>query len=544
MNQVAWKAFALLGSLVFSTTAPADWPCRGDAGRTGYTAESLPDTLSLAWKRTSRHAPRRAWPSRQRLQFDRVFEPVLADARLFYGSSVDDKVYAVDAKTGRTLWTFYTDGPVRFAPALWQDRLFVASDDGHLYCLHVSDGRLLWKTRGGPSDRRLPGNDRIISRWPARGGPVVVGDTVYFAAGVWPAEGIFIYAVNVSSGKVRWCNDSSGSLEMDKPRSGTAKSGVSAQGYLAVSGKTLIVPTGRGAPAAFDLDTGAFRYFRHAENKANGGSDVTAFDDFFVFRNNYPSVGQRIAALSDGIAVDGLSGTLVSVTPQMVLYVDREKRIVGRHRHGGKRTVADRRGEKAVYATPGDECWRVDMPHPVDAALAVAGNRIVAGANGWVSVVDIASKEVLLTAEVDGRAHGIAVDDGRLIVSTDRGTFYCFDGQSSQHPIVVGPAITGDSVDTKPPYAAAAAEIVRSTNVLHGYCLDLGCGDGRLAIELARRTELRIFAVDSDPKLVKIAREAIDAAGLYGTRISVHLADPSAPPLADRLPIWWSAAGR
>ncbi len=68
------------------------------------------------------------------------------------------------------------------------------SDDGYLYCLAERDGRLLWKHRGGPSDRKVLGNERMISLWPARGGPVVADGTVYYAAGIWPFMGIFLHA--------------------------------------------------------------------------------------------------------------------------------------------------------------------------------------------------------------------------------------------------------------------------------------------------------------------------------------------------------------
>mgnify|MGYP002476918242 CR=1 FL=1 len=51
--------------------------------------------------------------------------------------------------------------------------VFVASDDGLLYCLDAADGRLQWKFRGGPRNELVLGNERAISRWPARGGPAV-----------------------------------------------------------------------------------------------------------------------------------------------------------------------------------------------------------------------------------------------------------------------------------------------------------------------------------------------------------------------------------
>jgi len=307
-------ALVSIACLAHGDEVRADWPMqRGNAGRTSYTSEPLPENLSLAWKRVDRHGPRRAWPSRLRLQFDHTFYPVAAGDSIYFGSSADDRVVAIDADSGKTRWVRFTDGPVRFAPVIWRDRLFVASDDGVLYCMTASDGEVLWRVRGGPRDERLLGNDRVISRWPARGGPVLLDDVLYFAAGIWPSEGIYVHAIDPRTGETIWRNGSAGSLEMPKPRGGVSKSGPAAHGYLAAEGATLIVPTGRGAPAAFDRDTGRLRYFRHAEHKANGGSFLSIVDEMCVFRNNYPGVGQRVAALADGEGIAGFSGTLIPV---------------------------------------------------------------------------------------------------------------------------------------------------------------------------------------------------------------------------------------
>ena len=181
------------------------------------------------------------------------------------------------------MWEFFTEGPVRFAPAGWQDRIFVASDDGWLYALARDDGRLLWKHRGGPDDSRILGNDRVISHWPARGGPVVSDDTVYFAAGIWPSDGVFLHALDARSGKVKWRNGETGGLEMDQPHGGArSKSGVSAQGYLLASATRLFVPTGRSVPAAFDRESGALLYYHLQKNQQRGGSRAMLSNHFLL----------------------------------------------------------------------------------------------------------------------------------------------------------------------------------------------------------------------------------------------------------------------
>ena len=104
-----------------------------------------------------------AWPATQgKLQFDSQPEPILMGERLFVPSSRNDSVTAFSTRTGEELWRFYADGPVRFSPVGKSGRVYFVSDDGHLYCLNAEDGRLLWKVKGGPPQRRLLlGNHRL-----------------------------------------------------------------------------------------------------------------------------------------------------------------------------------------------------------------------------------------------------------------------------------------------------------------------------------------------------------------------------------------------
>ena len=60
MNRLA---FIFMVNL-FGNLLAADWPQhRGDAARSGYTAEAVPNRLELAWVHRARHAPRPAWPT-------------------------------------------------------------------------------------------------------------------------------------------------------------------------------------------------------------------------------------------------------------------------------------------------------------------------------------------------------------------------------------------------------------------------------------------------------------------------------------------------
>ena len=45
------------------------------------------------------------------------------------GLSAEDLVSAYDLETGEQLWRFYSEGPVRFAPVVFKDRVLFGSDD-------------------------------------------------------------------------------------------------------------------------------------------------------------------------------------------------------------------------------------------------------------------------------------------------------------------------------------------------------------------------------------------------------------------------------
>ena len=267
---------------VTSRSEAGDWPMwRGDARRSGATDDDLP-TLKLLW---TRDLPRLdpAWSDQAKLQFDACYEPIVLGRRLFVASPLDGSVTAYDTASGDELWRFDADGPVRFAPIAWRERLYFGSDDGYLYCLQVDDGSLVWRRRGGPSDRKLLGNERLISTWPVRGAPVIEDGTLYFAAGIWPFMGIFLHAVDASSGEPIWTNDGDGSRYMLQPHNTDAFAGVAPQGPLVVQGERLLVPGGRSVPACSDRHTGQLQYYQLAENgKRGGGWSVAAVDELLL----------------------------------------------------------------------------------------------------------------------------------------------------------------------------------------------------------------------------------------------------------------------
>lgn len=254
----------LLGALILLTSWPgiaSDWPMwRHDPGRTATTPSPLPESLHLHWVRQL-PPPSPAYRD-TRLQFDGAIEPIVMGKRLFFGSNLNDSVVALDTETGEKLWQFFAEGPVRFAPVGGEGRILFGADDGCVYCLEASDGSLVWKHRAVPSPRTVIGNGRLISPWPIRGGPVLHKDRVYFAAGVWPLEGTFVFCLDAATGEVIWRNDRAAYLYGIHPHNAEAFGGLAPQGYLLIEGDDLVVPSSQAYPARFDLQTGDLKEFK------------------------------------------------------------------------------------------------------------------------------------------------------------------------------------------------------------------------------------------------------------------------------------------
>jgi outer membrane protein assembly factor BamB len=70
--------------------------------------------------------------------------------------------------------------------------------------------------------------------------------------------------------------------------------------------------------------------------------------------------------------------------------------------------------------------------------------------------------------------------------------------------------------------ATFAEEILAETPRDRGWALVLEAGDGRLAYELAMRSDLKIVCIESSSKLMREARAHLKGTGLYGSRITMH----------------------
>ncbi len=82
------------------------------------------------------------------LQGGLIGSPVVKDDIVYFGAR-DGSAWSLDALSGEVIWQYSTSGFADSTPAIWQDRLYIVSRDGKIYCfkrkyLTGEDGLPLW----------------------------------------------------------------------------------------------------------------------------------------------------------------------------------------------------------------------------------------------------------------------------------------------------------------------------------------------------------------------------------------------------------------
>lgn len=97
-----------------------------------------------------------------------------------------NSIYALDRKTGSEIWVYHTPGEVMPTPVDLDGFLYVGTGDGHVYKLDAAAGKLVWKTD--------------IESFVSMSSPVA-GDGNIFLGGTYPN---YFYAINQKTGQVSW----------------------------------------------------------------------------------------------------------------------------------------------------------------------------------------------------------------------------------------------------------------------------------------------------------------------------------------------------
>ena len=523
-------AHCALVLILASGVSAADWPTfRGNAGRTAVTREQLPARLHLQW---SRQFPEliASWLGEfPHLRFDGSYEPIIVGKTLYFASSDDDSITALNTETGDLRWRFYVNGPVRLAPVGYKGRIYFGAENGTFYCLDGESGKVLWTFDTAVSKRKGFIEGRLTTISPIRGGPVIDNGQVHFAAGIWSWEPAGFFSLDPETGKLI-----------------RRQEGWRGQGYLSAFGKYLSIPNGR---------VRGIRLTRENAGWAGGLGGWAGYRDHLVTGTGEWVVRmgslQKWAGEPRGEVCEPGPGRSAicfyrPIIDGDVVYYSSASKVVPRRDKAGPEVgdvvalslkdpelvdakdakgnpVLNRRGKPQTKLLV-KELWRVPNKEVVAALGGAtankgdflildikAGTRLHGHRGSTVFALDLPAGDeparVTWQAEVDGAPVRMLAADGKLFVVTQEGRFYCFAGKQGTpkvHPPEERPVAQTDDRWTRQTKAVLA-----ETGASDGYCLVLGLKSGRLIEEIFRQSRMHVIAMDDDPMLVRALREKL-----------------------------------
>lgn len=284
--------------------------------------------------------------------------PALADGKL-YSAGVDGEVMALDAASGKVLWS--QDFKLRFAggPGVGQGVVVIGGLDGDVVALDAGNGSERWRARASAE---------VVAT------PVIGGDTVYVRSN----DGR-VYAFDINDGKQRWVNDR-GTVPLLSLR-GNASPQLAGDLLLNATdaGKIMAMRTSDGA-AAWEQPVTAGEGRTEVERLSDIDGDIK-IDGDVGYAGAYR--GQVIAfSVSSGRPLwnRALSGyTNVGVSASQVYAVDDQSQVW------------------ALDRTSGASMWKQDaLLHRWLSGPAVQGDYLVVG-------------------DLQGYVHWLAIADGKLV---------------------------------------------------------------------------------------------------------------------------------
>ncbi len=344
----------------------ASWPLfRGDQALRGVAKGHLPDVPKLLWTFQTGEAI--------------TSSAVIRDGRVWIGSE-DGHLYALSLDGGEKVYAFNAEAPVEAPPSLIGDLVVVGTSDGALLALNADSGELKWKYEtddkiaGAANWARVEDKTRIL---------VGSYDARLHCVDMDTGEPIWQYATdNYVNGSVAVLGDRAvfggcdGFLHVVSVRSGEALAKVSVGSYVAAS-------------AALDANQAFVGHYEHKFLHV----DLETEQIQWSYRDKPFPFFSSAAVGSDRIVVGG-----------------RDKRL------------------HCLNREDGEALWVFPTRDRVDSSPVICGDKVVVGSNdGRLYVVQLADGSQSWSYEIGEQIIASpAVAGGRIVVGAEDGRVYAF----------------------------------------------------------------------------------------------------------------------
>jgi len=390
--------FAKYSESADGIASPSMWTSfRGNAKRSSSAGCDIPQKVSVAWSKKVAAKKIEGTVQRDWRSFlnTRLTAPVTV-AELVIVADIDhNEIIAMDAASGNVKWRFMTGGRMDTSPTLHKGICLAGDRTGYVYAIKIKTGKLIYKLRIAPEEKRMMSYGKVESVWPVIGGVMVANGKAYASAGRTQGSdgGLLVRAFTPETGKVLWSKA--------LPQAGR---GARRNDALVLQDKVAMIMGNR-----LDLEKGDV-------GKGGKGPAMTGSLEG-IYSWNWTRVGHRKFG---NIGFGGARGDTVSWSDKYVAVCDMRNGLSLSALEGGKpkgkwkHTVAKDRQVTSLIV-----CNNMVV---IGGAITAEGK-----AKGFVQAIGIDSGKPVWDKTYGSKLafNGLAVDGGKIIASFDDGSVTC-----------------------------------------------------------------------------------------------------------------------
>jgi outer membrane protein assembly factor BamB len=348
-----------------------------------------------------------------------ISAPVIANGIVAIAIPDRHRIDALNAHSGKKQWSFTANGRIDSAPTIHKGVCMFGTRSGYIYGLNAKDGKLLWKLRATPFDRRIVAYGQLESSWPVAGSILIHNDLAYATAGRHPLAdgGVQVIAFKPSNGYIKW----RGAATDTGITRGYNRQGLDFDyfDHLVLDGSTIAMSRWQFHPT-----TGQTKLNRTSGFFKAGSTAVQAPRGFWKY--GYPNNRRRT------------EGELLAYHGDSIFGIHKGKLF--RRDFNYQKPIADKwfseyeegKSKHAFDRLAAGSKWSVAAPGQVQAML-VAGDRLLLVSKDKLKIYDTQNgKQVGEQAAAQPIPDGLAAAYNNLYLSTRDGRVICYQGGGSK----------------------------------------------------------------------------------------------------------------
>ncbi|MFK5924836.1 MAG: PQQ-binding-like beta-propeller repeat protein [Verrucomicrobiota bacterium] len=354
--------------------------------------------------------------------------PVASGGHVFAADLNRRKMVMLGGADGAVIWEYYVGGRVTTPPTIYGDLCLFGANDGYVYALDITEGKLAWKLRMGPEDRRMVSYAQLESPWAVFSSVLVDEDGIAYASAgrsTGAESGIVVRAFKPKTGELLW----SQVIAYQKGFRGDHTNDVMylAGDHLYLMKSILDRKTGELVENAYNDYVVKVRQWRRDQREAvaqgkpvppqpkapeqqrmvNQGIEGLA-------NPNWTKLGNRRRVTT---TLEGVKGNILAWDDQLIVNPGH---------------AADRKNSKPLWNSAG--------PDEQVTAIAVGKNAVVFGggyypedgtSQGYVRIVDRSSGKVTSSHRFPAPLvyQGLAIEGGKVYATFENGKLVCLGGE-------------------------------------------------------------------------------------------------------------------